>query len=102
MEKPKEQPESEISLDKVREEKQRARENEIGYKLGQSLGTRLRSTTAIMLPIQMALAPLLATMGGWYLDREYGTSPLFTLGGLVFGLAVAVLTLVRYVKETQD
>lgn len=102
MENPEKQSESEISLDKVRAEKQRAREHEVGYKLGKSLGTRLRSTTAIMLPVQMALAPVLATLGGWYLDGEIGTSPLFTLGGLVFGMAVAVLTLVRYIKETQD
>ncbi len=102
MEKPEEQSESEFSLDKVREEKRKARENEVGYKFGQSLGTRVRSTSAIMLPVQMAIAPVLVTMGGWWVDGKFGTSPLFTLVGLVFGLAVSVLTLVRYIKETSD
>jgi len=102
MEKPEEQSESEINLDKVRAAKQRSREHEVGYQTGQSLGKHLRSSHLLMLPVQMALAPVLLTLSGWWLDRRLGTSPGFTLGGLVFGLAVAVLSLLRSIKEVQD
>lgn len=102
MEKPEEQSESEINPEKVRAAKQRSRENEVGYKLGQSMGTQARSTTAVMLPFQMALAPVLATLLGRWLDGRFGTSPWLTACGLVFGIAVAVLSLIRYVKEQPD
>jgi F0F1-type ATP synthase assembly protein I len=102
MEKPEEQSESEISLDEVRAARERAREHEVGYKTGKSLGNQLRSSHLLMLPIQLALAPVLLTLGGWWLDGRLGTSPGFTVGGLVFGLAVAVLSLIRSIKEVQD
>jgi len=102
MEKPEDQPESEINLDKVRAAKERSREHEVGYKAGKSLGKQLRSSHLLMLPIQMALAPVLLTLGGAWLDGRLGTSPGLTIGGLVFGLAVAVLSLLRSIKEVQD
>lgn len=102
MEKPEEQSESEISLEKVQAERDRARENEIGYKLGKSMGGQLRSTSAVLLPVQLALAPVLIGLFGWWVDGKLGTSPGFTIGGLVFGLAVAVLSLLRTLKEVQD
>jgi Putative F0F1-ATPase subunit Ca2+/Mg2+ transporter len=102
MEKPEEKSESENSLDKVRAAKQAYREHEIGYKTGKSLGKQLRSSHLLMLPIQMALAPVLATLAGRWIDGQLETSPGFTLGGLAFGLAVAALSLVRSLKEEQD
>jgi F0F1-type ATP synthase assembly protein I len=102
MEKPEEQSESEISRDKVRAEKERAREHEVGYKLGKSMGTNLRSSNFLLLPIQLALAPVLLTLGGVWIDGKLGTSPGFTIGGLVFGLAVAVLSLLHSIREVQD
>jgi len=102
MEKPEEQSESEINPEKVRAAKQRSRENEVGYKLGQSMGARVRSSAAITLPAQMALGPVLLTLAGWWIDGRLGTSPGFTIGGLIFGLGVAVLSLIRYVKEQPD
>jgi len=99
MVKPEEQSESEINPAKVRAAKQRSRENEVGYKTGQTVGKQLRSSHLLMLPVQMALPPALLTWGGWWIDNSLETSPGFTLGGLVFGLAVSVLTLIRSLKE---
>ena len=53
------------------------------------------------MPLQMALAPVLATLGGWWLDRRYGCFPALTLVGLAFGVATAVRSIYRAVKESQ-
>lgn len=102
MEKPEEKSESEIGLDEVRAARKAYREHEVGYKTGKALGEQLRSSHLLMLPIQMALAPVLAILLGRWIDGHLGTSPGFTLGGLAFGLAVAVLSLVRAIKEQKD
>ena len=102
MEKPDEQSEREISRTSIREERERRREMDPGYKAGKELGKNLRSGSMIMLPIQMALAPVLATLGGYYLDQYLDSVPWFTIGGLVFGLAVAVRVVFHSIKEAQE
>ncbi|MFH2009112.1 MAG: AtpZ/AtpI family protein [bacterium] len=102
MEKPEEQPKAETSVESIREERQRRKSAEPGYKTGKELGKHLRSSTLLMLPFQMALAPVLVTLGGYWLDKWLDTFPWFTVGGLVFGLTVAVRAVIGSIKEVQD
>lgn len=85
--------------ERVRKERQRRLEAEPGYKAGKALGRELRKTNLLMLPIEMALAPVLATLGGWWVDRRLDSSPGFTIAGLVCGLIVAVRAVIRAIKE---
>ena len=102
MEKPDEQSEREISRDTIRAERKRRREMDPGYKAGKEIGQNLKRGSMIMLPIQMALAPVGLTLGGYYLDKYAGSFPWFTIGGLVFGLTVAVRVVIHSIKEAQE
>lgn len=92
-------PESISGVERVREERQRRLEAEPGYKMGKALGQQIRRSSLLVLPIEMALAPVLAALGGWWLDRRMETSPWFTLIGLLCGLTVAIRAVVRAIKE---
>lgn len=56
----------------------------------------------MMLPMEMAVAPVLVTLVGWWLDRRYGTSPWLVLAGLAVGLTVAVRAVKRAIKEVSE
>ena len=92
-------PEETSGTERVRRERQRRLEAEPGYKTGKAIGQHLRKSTLMVLPIEMALAPVLTTLGGWWADGRLGTSPLFTLLGLGLGLTVAVRAVSRAIKE---
>jgi F0F1-type ATP synthase assembly protein I len=74
---------------------------EPGVRLGRSLGGQSQRANLILMPLQMALAPVLATLGGWWLDRRFGWFPVLTLLGLCLGIATAVRSIVRAVRESQ-
>ena len=90
---------SQSGADKVRAERQRRLEAEPGYKAGKALGQHLRGTSLIMLPFEMALAPVLLAVGGWWLDGHFDTSPWLTIVGIVLGLIVAFRSVKRAIKE---
>ncbi len=52
-----------------------------------------------MLPFEMALAPVLLAVGGWWLDGHFDTSPWLTIVGIVLGLIVAFRSVKRAIKE---
>ena len=86
-------------VDKVRAERQRRLEAEPGYKSGEAIGKHLRKSSLIVLPLEMALAPVLLALGGWWLDDRLGTSPLLVIVGLALGLVTAVMAILRTIKE---
>lgn len=92
-------PETGSGLERVRKARQESLESEPGYKLGKSLGQKLKRSSLVILPIEMALAPVLLTLGGWWIDRRLDTFPGVTLFALVFGLTVAVRAVVRAIGE---
>jgi F0F1-type ATP synthase assembly protein I len=89
----------ESGVDRVRAERQRRREAEPGYRTGQAIGEHLRRSSLIVLPIEMALGPVLLALAGWWLDRRYGTSPWFVIIGVVAGLSLAIQAVIRTIKE---
>lgn len=86
-------------MERVREERKRRQEAEPGFKAGQALGEQAQATRMMLLPMEMAVAPVLVTLFGWWLDRRFGTSPLLVLTGLGVGLTVAVRAVMRAIKE---
>ena len=68
-------------------------------KAGRALREQAQATKLLMLPMEMAVAPVMVTLVGWWLDRRFGTSPLLVLCGLGIGLTVAVRAVLRAVKE---
>ena len=99
MPKDSQRPEDPSGVERVQRERQRRLEAEPGYKAGKALHGQFRKGTLIVLPIAMALAPVLTTLGGWWMDGRFGTSPWLTLLGLAFGLAVAVRAVLRAIQE---
>ncbi|MBW3542177.1 MAG: AtpZ/AtpI family protein [Planctomycetes bacterium] len=47
-----------------------------------------------MLAMELALLPL----GGWWLDRQFGTTPWLLLAGVVLGLVIATLDFSQLAK----
>jgi F0F1-type ATP synthase assembly protein I len=50
--------------------------------------------------LSFVLAIVLGALAGWWLDRWFGTSPLFFFIGFAFGLAAGVLNVVRVARQT--
>jgi hypothetical protein len=50
----------------------------------------------------VALAILLPTLGGRFLDGEFDSRPAFTLAGLIFGLIIALYGGYRQLMEVLD
>ena len=90
-----------LTLDDIRKERQERHDADPGVKLGRDLGRHLRKSSAIILPFQMALAPILMTLLGWWIDRWVGSFPAFTLVGLVLGLISAGRAVAQAVKDTE-
>ena len=99
---PPNKPNGELTSEMIRQERLRRREEEPGVKTGKMLGEHLGKSRLLVLPIQMALAPVLVTLGGLWLDRRVGSFPAFTIIGLAFGLTVAVRAVIHSIKEVQD
>jgi F0F1-type ATP synthase assembly protein I len=93
------QPPPQSGVERVRAERQRQLEGEPGYKAGKAIGKHLRRSTLIVLPIEMALAPVLLALGGWWLDNHIETTPWFTIAGAVSGLILSVRAVLRTIKE---
>jgi F0F1-type ATP synthase assembly protein I len=49
--------------------------------------------------MQMALTMALFAGGGFWLDRRFGTAPLFTVAGSVLAIVALALHLVRVVRQ---
>ena len=50
------------------------------------------------LGIQFAVIMCIGAFGGYYLDKKFGTMPIFILGGSVAAFALAIYIMVRSVK----
>ena len=48
--------------------------------------------------LQMALPPSC----GWWLDKRLGTSPWFTIAGVVLGFSISMLELLRLAKDSDN
>jgi len=86
-------------VERIRAERQRQLDGEPGYKAGKAIGEHLKRSTMIVLPIEMALAPVLLALGGWWLDDYLDTSPWFTIAGAVSGLILSIRAVLRTIKE---
>ena len=53
------------------------------------------------LGIELAVFIVVGVLGGNWIDEKYGTAPWGILGGVAFGIAGGVRTLVRTVKHIQ-
>ena len=51
--------------------------------------------------IEMVVAGVMGTMGGWWLDKKLGTEPYLLYFGIVVGIGAAGLTIVRLIKPTK-
>jgi ATP synthase protein I len=49
----------------------------------------------------LVVATVVGLAGGYFLDRWLGTSPLFTIGGLLLGIAAGFVNLFRSVKAAE-
>ena len=89
------------SIERITEyaERQKRLEAEPGYKSGKVIGKHLRKSSLIVLPFEMALAPVLLALGGWWLDGKFGTSPILVIVGVALGLVMAVKAILRTIKE---
>lgn len=60
-----------------------------------------RSVRYTGLGIELAVFLVAGTLGGNWIDEKYGTAPWGILGGVAFGVAGGVRTLIRTVRQIQ-
>lgn len=56
------------------------------------------ASRVMSISLQMALPPSC----GWWLDKQFGTAPWFTIAGVVLGFTVSMLELLRLAKDSDD
>jgi len=58
-------------------------------------------SVAYSLAVEMAIAVLLPTLVGWWLDKKTGRTPWFTLGGVILGGAAAIRSAYKALVQLQ-
>lgn len=72
-------------------------------RLGKDSGRSMRDLgTYTVIPTMMVVGPVLGYLAGHWLEGRFGGAPWWGVGGVLFGLAAAVLQIVYMLKRRTD